>query len=63
MLVGYAVGAALALLLTRSAQEELGTAAEPAALTNSLDGLTQSRQTRATRSARRLEGWMSSNPN
>jgi hypothetical protein len=30
VLVGYAVGAALALLVTRSAQEELGAASEPA---------------------------------
>jgi hypothetical protein len=30
VLVGYAVGAALAILCTRSAQEELGTATEPA---------------------------------
>jgi hypothetical protein len=30
VLVGYAVGAVLALLLTRSAQEELGAATEPA---------------------------------
>lgn len=30
VLVGYAAGAALALLLTRSAQEELGAATEPA---------------------------------
>jgi hypothetical protein len=30
VLVGYAVGAVLALLVTRSAQEDLGTAAEPA---------------------------------
>ena len=30
VLVGYAVGAVLALLVTRSAQEELGTATEPA---------------------------------
>jgi hypothetical protein len=29
VLVGYAVGAVLALLITRSAQEELGTATEP----------------------------------
>lgn len=31
VLIGYAVGAALALLVTRSAREELGAAAEPAA--------------------------------
>ena len=30
VLIGYAVGAVLALLITRSAQEELGAAAEPA---------------------------------
>jgi hypothetical protein len=30
VLIGYAVGAGLALLITRSAQEELGSAAEPA---------------------------------
>ena len=30
VLIGYAVGAVLALLITRSAQEELGPAAEPA---------------------------------
>jgi hypothetical protein len=30
VLVGYGVGAGLALLLTRSAQEELGAATEPA---------------------------------
>jgi hypothetical protein len=30
VLIGYAVGAALALLVTRSAQEDLGTATEPA---------------------------------
>lgn len=30
VLVGYAVGAVLAILITRSAQEELGTASEPA---------------------------------
>jgi hypothetical protein len=31
VLIGYAVGAVLALLITRSAQEELGPAADPAA--------------------------------
>jgi hypothetical protein len=31
VLIGYAVGAVVALLVTRSAREELGTAAEPAA--------------------------------
>jgi hypothetical protein len=29
VLIGYAVGAGLALLITRSAQEELSSAAEP----------------------------------
>ena len=30
VLIGYAVGAVLALLVTRSAQEEMGAATEPA---------------------------------
>jgi hypothetical protein len=30
VVIGYAVGAGLALLATRSAQEELGAASEPA---------------------------------
>ena len=46
VLIGYAVGAGLALLLTRSAQEELATATRLRRLTDSLNKVTRSRQAR-----------------
>ena len=46
VLIGYAVGAGLALLITRSAQEELASATRARRLTDSLNKVTRSRQAR-----------------